>query len=1281
MLTVPQLLHNTIRDLHLIQETSDPEVLRNLLQKCLADIFILLNIDTVRKHDVLLSTNAFPTLNVVFHLSSNDSPQEPELSYANICNYIEEKVHDVTPSSVYTELLSLLADSAKGERRPVRIKEAYSIIVSRFAKLLLYIIQLNVAAENALLEFLSNCFVLEQSFYASIKSHIDVIPDEDTERIIGALDSFIEKPDVDITAALLDSIFSYDDISPKQESSEALEFRSSDTNFNNLYAKFLHLSLFKPPDSFRESSNAYLKVMLNLYKRSVYAKYIEIQEVNPVQKKIDVLKDFFFGTGEESGILPYKHSALVSEIIDKIGSQHQGTKIALNSFIPETTFTASLVDASGTRFDLLTDEAVDLISQVSAVFESISESGIALDPFYPSIFRQYLINVYEKMPEMVSPKDSNYIRTVANTIQAIVDYKEDGSADEQSVLVSLIRDLHGVQNSLIEAHPQLSILMRLAVGEHLRTRASLVRTLRNWDLKLLKIRQMEMLCQENYPKSNKPKLIKTHFSKWYRNASRNRDLYKHAAIYSDRQTLTRFFDKFLIKPLIVISQRETQADKYFCRVYLRKWASRYQKLKNSEADVAWNVSQDLLRGTFAKILEHYEKRLDRMSLATQFRENAIVKQERLLLMISFHLWTNKLVAKYLDNGDSRELGHMFEQLNLSARVLGVRKLFEMWSKTTELKRSARAFERVKKHIVLKASFCKWNEAHDLTKLEKNYIREKNVTSKRSALAHWISVCNRHIAANQMYRRELLRSHFKSLRMRYAENLLNFLRDGMILKLFFTKWVLSRALIESCDSRVGEMFGVWQLKAKKIKSKHFQAGVFYDQKIKRQAFNAWYDYLSLAENQHEIAELNFQRNMFNRITRRLYQRQLHEQRAATHFFEVQKSQEQILVQESFKKWETKYNQLFEAKSQVAIENFTKEVTEKRILLLKLRQWFKKHRQLVERKNNLREQLERFQNTSYNVRSKLDQWINATNSRFDLVEQADEFYIGSMYVKYWRIWLEKYIRIVNFMNVEADNLADRKDYESAVAILRKWYYKYATITSATENICKTFLEKKRRVNLRIMFELWMYKIRSKRPDYMLDAYGEANSSFGSNASPLAGKNSDIKSAGSFLGNETYFYSPIGASSPYTPVKHKTSPTRLQETNQRLKLHRMDALTRRFRNANFLDEKRQASLHNEPFPKLSPPKRASNTTMKQPPPPPPNFGDFQYDSESGSVYNRDSSSPSEVDKDEQSLIETAKSLRRIRPIAIPFEESPGGIRYSTLHSLKDRLQSAQFSPKRSQ
>lgn len=1279
MLTVPQLLHYTIRDLHLIQGTTDENALRKLLHKTISDIFVLLNINTVRKREVLITTNAFSPLDVVFHLPPHDLPQESDASYASIIEYLGEKDKDVDPLSVHNKLLSALADSANGDRRPIRIKESYLAIVSRFSKLVSYVTELNNSAEIALLEFFSNCFAVEQRYYASIGSHMDVLHDADTDKIIDAIDSFVDRPELETTAALLDSIFSYDDISQNKESSEALNFHSTDADLNNLYEKFLHLSLYKTQDPFRGHSNA--KVMLSFYKRSIHAKFLEIKEINPLRKKLDVVKEFFLAMeGGEYEILPQKYSSLYSEIIEEITNQNRTRKSAMNSILLETTLTAEQVDMSGSHIDLLTDEAADLISQVSAVFKSIGESGMEIDQIYPQLFRQYLIDVFEKMPELVIPKDSEYIRSVAATIQAIIDYKEeDDLKTEQSSLIFLIRKLLDVQNTLIEAHPQQTILMRLAVGEHLRMRSTLIRSFRHWNLRLLKVRQMDVVCEEKYPKSNHQKLLKSCFSRWYRYASQNKDLYKHAAIYSDRQTLTRYFDRCLIQPLILISKKEAEANAYFCRAYLQKWANRYRMLKTNETELLRYISDNLLGKSLASLCDLYNKRVEYMSIACQHREQAIARQDKLIISNAFRFWTNRLLAKCIGESNPGELSDMFKQLDLSARVVILRKPFNKWVKKMELQQSVRALDRTRKHIVLKASFFKWHLAHYLTELEKQCIAEQDILFKRRVFGHWLTIKNRHKTANEKYRAGLLNSYFKTYRISLAEKRLLHSKDNMTLRVCFSKWTLSQAFTETRDSSVGELFKLWHLRSEKVNSDHLQAVAFYNQKIKLRALSTWYDVLLLVENQNDVADLNFQRNMFNRISRRMYQRQLHEEQAIGYFSASQESQELALVKSCFGMWQSKYYAQFEAKSEILIHKFKREVSEKRILRLNLRRWFTRHEQIVEKERALVRQLESFRKNSFDVRSKFDQWIDATNAKFDLVENADEFYIGSLYVKHWRVWFQKYARIANLMNNQADDLADRKDYESAVAILRKWYYKYATITSATENICKTFLEKKRRVNLRIMFEFWVHKVQSKRPEYMLDAYGEANTSFGSNTSPLAGKSGDFKVTGSILGNDTYFYSPIGASSPYTPVKHKTSPTRLQETNQRLKLHRMDALTRHFRNANINDESRR-SLYSGPFPKLSPPKQHMRSKLKQPPPA-PNFGELQHEIETAPAFEVRSSSPSEVGSDEASLIETAKNQQRIRPIIIPFEESPSGLRYSTLHALRDRLQSAQSSPKRIQ
>lgn len=1296
MVLLHSLLHDTIHEIHSIDlalRNDSQDVLRSLVHRVILNLFILLDLGTKHTHELKVSTAVFPDLTVKIYGSARQG-KGPELTPTDICLFIQENVSSVTPDSVYLQLLSLLSnpnrdqygrkDSERLERRPARIRDSYALILTRFAGLVLLFIDLRSAAESQFLSYLTNCYAVEQQYYALLQSPLEVLPDSDTEKILYALDTLIQPASTE----LLDSMFSYDEA----KRSNALDFSSSDESFNKLYSSFLHLALLKPQESFREHSGPFLKVMLGLYKKLIHANFIEVTEDHDA--KLRFIADFICESDSSSS-----YRKLVLETIretqaaaprlcvellpiEKIGLQASTGFIerTLSGHLPELLsetlpeIPPGLPQELTTKIlpEILTDEALNLISEVRAVFDSLRESGFELDPFYPALFRYYLILVHEQSPDAATSLDSQYIRSVAEIIRAVIDYEKD--EDNESALLSLLHRLHEIQAPLVSIRSSQSILMKATLVEYTRTKSMMSHSLRNWNLKALAVNQLELICEEYM---GHHRLLKRSFSKWYAKMSRNRDLIERAAIYSNERLVTRYFNDNFIKPLLLVAQNETRGDIYILLRFFGRWSSKLRSIGSKEYLIKNSLSRNLCRLYLRKWYKSFTRGGEKVTQGLLFREKALQLENSRLLSQLLLIWREKLLAKY-----PSDVGiYIFEQLDFRARRFALRKPFFRWVLRLRLIECSLDFKTTQRHLFLLTYFSKWATVHKLVDQEQVYTANQEHALKSIVFCHWKADCENQVRADAMYRRWLLSNQLKNMRLVRARREM---RTNVQNRLLLSSWCLWKLghLSSTYDvSSIRQCFQVWKIKSKEFQGLYSNAESQCELLAKKKTFVSWNNHHKILEYLTSVADLNFQRNILNRVSRKIHQHKVEEHLADTLFENHQKSQNYLLLKYAFEEWRSGYHALFESKAQALITHFQENVTERRILSRIMRHWRRRARYLLQQSSQLQAKLATFQRTSSIVRVTLQQWIAVTEHQYDISLHADELYISRTCEKVWRLWLQKYGAIATYLTIQADNILDRKDYDLAVSALRKWYYKYATVVSATDNICKTFLKKKKRLNLKIMFELWMHKYQLKRPEYA-ELYKEANTTFGSNVSPLARKNIDTRVSASFFGEESYFYTPLEASSPYTPVKNKNSPTRLQETNQRIKLNRMDALTRRFRRANLGDDF-SGALRKGPLPRLSPPKR--NRPFNEPPPA-PDFNGFQEDPSHilrivpASADLRGEALQNSPERDDGSLIETAKSLQRIRPIVIPYDESPSELRYSTLRTLKDRLQSAQSSPKRS-
>lgn len=1260
-MAAPDPLHDTLRDLHALERTPSDE-LPAVLERAVSDLVALLDLRSPTAL-VTITTSAFAKLRLWYHTApAKRTPAAPHLprllrtatdralrraptAPLSICKYVSDNVPDVSSATVYSQLIELLAEPCT--RRPVRIRDGYSALVAHLSRLILHYVHLDAAADTALLEFWSNCFALEQAYYADLQSNFDAPPDADTQKIINALDNYVDKPS-EQTTALLDSMFSYEytDRLPVA----AVAFSSSDASLNRLYFNFLQLALLKPKELFPERSAAYLKVMLGLYKKSLGVDRLEIDGINSFDVKRALLEDYFCAQ-DGPPMLPSNAQKLVRDALDNaaaITAPPRSPDVLPASF-------SSQIDENTSAREFLTADALNLISEVSAVCDSLRECGLALEPHFPDVFHQYLVFVYEQLPDAASEHDFAYIRSVADTIRAIIDYRRDDSDG----LLAILHDLGRAHHLLVSVSAQQSILMRAAALVTFRTRSMLVHALRGWNLRFLARRHMDV-CERNWVRR---RLLKWTFSAWYVRMSRQQELQKHAAIYNDRQLLTYALNERFVRPLLRITEKEQTADLHFCRRHFARWKCQHTMRAAKAAHVTARVDKTTRRIFFARLCFVFTQNEHKRALALQHCVQTTSSKERELARRVLVHWRHHLGARCFPDAGENEVPHILRKLDRRAREFALGRPFTRWIVQQKRANALDAFRAAQKRLLLRLFVSRWTAAHNLVKHEHAYAAHQHSILKCAVLTYWHTHCANHQLADRVHRRRLLFKYLRQLQLVAATRRVRQASSTRVVRTCFRKWALEAAAGLHVSQAEG-LFRTWTRRTKQLQKWAVHANDRWVTTAKRRALLYWWDATQALAAGRVVADLNVQRCLLNRWSRKVHFNRTQERLAEETRVKARRARDDALVRTAWNAWHSRYRARFEHKSQALVRRFRHHATQ-RVMLQVFRNWRQRWRRLEVAQNRWHSQVVACQRQSTIVRAALALWIDSTNERFDSVARADAVYVGRVQGKTWRAWTLKYLWVAFHMTTQADNMADRRDYESAVALLRKWYYKYATVVSATDNICTKFVEKKKRLNLKIMFELWVHKHHAKHAPRTDASVDEGNFSFGSNASPLARKNASAAAA-SFLDYDTYFYTPLGASSPITPVKKYVSPTRLQETNQRVRLSRMDALTRRFREAGISDDVGRGSLRARSVPRLLPPRRTSRTAALTQPPPAPNFDDFRAQDQEDTY-------------DEEVSIDTAKSLQRIRPIVIPFDESPGGLRYSTVTTLKDRLQSVQTSPKR--
>lgn len=1306
------LLYETIRDLHTIEDSTEASdsVINDLLSRASRNLFILLDLDEKSQHVVLMTTAIFPEQKVIFHTRQQNPdplyrPKESDITklpinrslsfsseatYTNLCHYIDEKLDNLTSDNVHREIISIL--ESRAERQPIRLKESYACLITRFSELILQLLQLQVDAESSVLQFLSKCYASELSYYLSVNKELEVLPSSDTENILHALDRIIDVPDA---TELFESMFSY-----SSESVHAVNFRSSDDSFNKLYFNFLQLSLLKLPEQFPHHSLANIKAMMAMYKKSIDADSLELGDSNIGDLKLKYVINFLCSSSARLGYKEYrdfmlntiencKHCNFPRDPEKKLVNESDSPLFYSN---PPHQFESETPPELTEQF--LIEEAKNLILGVTAVFENLRDANIDVNPLFPRCFRSYLISVLETMAEFANSNDHRYIRSTAATIDAVTSYSiKDGSLEDSGIL-SILQDLQMVEDFLVSPQHLQTLLMRETYLKYLETKTALARFFRKWNIKVLSFKQME-LNSEEFNKITARRQFKQKMSKWYDRVSRYKQLHEHATIYSNKQLLIRYFNSKFIKPYLKLAADEFRGDIYVLSRYFRVWLSNLNVMNERKNAAINEVQKKFCLMYFRIISSAYRKRMENQVLAMQYRSHCLELQNIELQKNVILLWRVHLQRNYPKNVDVLRL---FQEIDNRKRFYVLKKPFALWVVRKRLNQNSEAFKQIQRDLLLKTLLTQWIAASNLVNHEKIYAALQHLYIKSSIFANWRKDCQNYLRAEKLSRYRLLAHHFKQLQLATAERKLQSTQNFSIIDVFWKKWKLQCYVYDNQAFNAKNAFDCWKQKSYELNASYSDAEKVYELKKKKDCFDTWGRFCLVLEEIKNVADLNFQRNYFNRISRKLHTHRERERLADVHRIEFSNKLESKLMNSLLLIWIYKHKTLFETKTQRIILDFNKRVVEKNLLKVYFRALSRKKVAMENKKNKLEYQLRSLKINGSLLRNTFVQWVDATNVQYDKEVQADVFYFEKLSGKVWRTWVQRTARIVSLLNVQAESIQDRKDYDLVVTLLRQWYYKHAAVLSAKDSACKAFMEKRRRLNLKTMFDLWMYKHSTKHSEFA-DAYVEANSTFMSNSSPLAQKNASSKNVsrtsinkgdynGSFFENESYFYTPKEVSFPFTPVKNRTSPTRLQETNQRIRLDRLDALTRRFRDANIREDSRSGALRSGAFPRLSPPKIRDKVLGGRPPA--PVFSETSTDGASVGTTEPttddlvngilDASSPTKapLDDDDEPLLATAKSLQRIKPIVINYEDVPSELHYSTVNTLKDRLM-AQVSPRR--
>lgn len=726
-----ELLQKTIKNLHtlhLYPITNADSEYEALLEETIQRILQLLN-----HHDKLyyeLNLNVSPScpdigsLSLLYYLNKSSPHDSEPITNLNIFSVIQSYQNQrinikSSRSYVLKQLIELLSvnDSTSNEKKPKRIKESFSTILVRFSELLDFFIKLHSKSEEKLVCYINQCFNYELNLYSNLQDKLDSglsLDDHDTEKMVSLLDGFIgnkyhEEKELNESSELIDtSIFSYDSnefLSRVGMAESPLNFKCNDQNFSNLYQLFLQVSSFKKlkgnSNSLFNDYSKYIRIMINLYKKSTNIDTIEINDFEYKEMKFNNFYNFFLINQSNQGpILPTRFEDINKRVIMKIvmfPELHYENKFKLNDevsgemcdylnqpannevhktyklkYLSPDNFSSAVgnniekadqihTQLNSTDHTYTKEDQLILINNLRHIIPLLNEFNFDFNINFPSILKYYLHLLYQELPEICEQEDVNFVKNIVVLVDTITDYEnEDVTLEEYNIRDTVLQfyQLHTYLNKDIISDEDLprTILMKLAVFEYYSYFKLRFDIFHKWNYETLAISQLEYnLSHEWLPKNNnylKKKVLK----KWFSKKLKLDNLESATTNFYEQDILCKIFrDVWLLRS---IEYKELNK-KGSCQYEAKKFSLWYRKLNYTQTlqTKALNYHQtQLLKVYFKCILTKFQRHKDLSLLALDNYEMLLQKDNSSLKGFIINTWYSKMNLKIEPNSISRNQG-------------------------------------------------------------------------------------------------------------------------------------------------------------------------------------------------------------------------------------------------------------------------------------------------------------------------------------------------------------------------------------------------------------------------------------------------------------------------------------------------------------------------------------------------------------------------------------------------------------------------------------------------
>ena len=823
-------------------------------------------------------------------------------------------------------------------------------------------------------------------------------------------------------------------------------------------------------------------------------------------------------------------------------------------------------------------DVLDHLDGIVDDFIAVGIEGVDLD--FPALFRHYKECMNEVFPTVVEDADRDFVARINSLIAQVLEFKDDEKSCDINQVVS---EFVSLQSLLLKDNylSPSTLLMRASTHDYYKNLQIIKITFDGWNensKRVLNLKSNNLL---------RNKTLSKYLKLWYSKSMKLNELCHRVDKFYDRELCRKtwhcwktYQNMYNLKIHIT--------DKRLLNQYYIKWR---KKEKDMKANLTIAVEFDrfhLLDKSFRILKGYYNLSKNSGILATSLYQSFEENHDSRIKLKYFQNWHLRISDRVQDLTIKLE---KFYQVK-DKFVLG--NYFETWYYKHKLIKKSNNFVSVKDSQLLAKTFLNtWLKKFLLYKKAFKIEYELGADLKRKTFDRWKEAVQLEVKAKEFHEKHLLENVFHDWKLKRILISNRSLFDHVLVQRCFHTWSMEiklRELQQEQDTRLmTNCFQKWRSKQLELAKLDVKSQAFYESNMKRLVVQKW----NVENSNIELLEKRADRFFIRRFFFHKWQSKLTKYEDIT----VYHLGDTIATKLAYRVWKQKYFEKYEEKLNKMLE--TMDISAANVVR------YSRYFDIWRTKLQAVKQIEERVSTSVapSVAIHFENWHAKSQQKQELLESALQFEEINL-SRFLLIWFQR-LQEISQLEDQAEDLLAQTNFNLLRNIIHKWSMLYNKNIKRHQQLCEDFITRKETAKVRSIFDLWFYKSKEI----------EANTTIISNPSPLSKR---------FQYQREMGWTPQKKNSPirvFTPTTSKDpSPTKLQETTQRMRNQNISALREHFGRA------RASSTPK----KLSPVRLSyTNITSNLRPPLPPKFND--------------------------SDIATAKSLGRIRPMVFPIDDQP--------------------------